>query len=235
MENDLVKRLMWSGLLAGVGALTTIIANRIATEIWTRVFDEDPPDFWWRPPPQSRSLASQEEAHDAFAERPSSSWARRSPVAWSLAGLLRWLGQGRMTPPAATAPTAARRDRLGGLREGLAPRSRGDRAGEGRGHAEGQDDGARRRRRCGGGRVPRLRRGRCCSTRSRGSSSTCSTRLVGPASAITTVILILLAIVAGLLAKKWLCRPPTPDMAIEEAKIASPSTGVRSRQLGGRA
>ena len=45
MENDLVKRLVWSGLLAGVGALTTIVANRIATVIWTRVFHEDPPDF----------------------------------------------------------------------------------------------------------------------------------------------------------------------------------------------
>ena len=44
MENDLVKRLMWSGLLAGVGALTTIVANRIATAIWMRIFDEDPPE-----------------------------------------------------------------------------------------------------------------------------------------------------------------------------------------------
>jgi len=26
-----------------VGALTTIVANRIATEIWVRVFGEDPP------------------------------------------------------------------------------------------------------------------------------------------------------------------------------------------------
>jgi hypothetical protein len=43
MENELVKRLMWSGLLAGVGALTSIVANRIATEIWQRVFKEDPP------------------------------------------------------------------------------------------------------------------------------------------------------------------------------------------------
>ena len=43
MQNDLTKRLMWSGLLAGVGALTSIVANRIATEIWTRVFKEDPP------------------------------------------------------------------------------------------------------------------------------------------------------------------------------------------------
>ena len=44
MENELVKRLMWSGLLAGVGALSTIVANRIATAIWVRVFDEEPPD-----------------------------------------------------------------------------------------------------------------------------------------------------------------------------------------------
>jgi hypothetical protein len=34
---------MWGGLLATVGALTTIVANRIATEIWQRVFKEDPP------------------------------------------------------------------------------------------------------------------------------------------------------------------------------------------------
>ncbi len=45
MENDLVKRLVWSGLLAGVGALTTIVAQRLAVVIWVRLFDEDPPDF----------------------------------------------------------------------------------------------------------------------------------------------------------------------------------------------
>jgi hypothetical protein len=43
MGNEMTKRLMWSGLLAGVGALTTILANRIAAEIWVRVFKEDPP------------------------------------------------------------------------------------------------------------------------------------------------------------------------------------------------
>ena len=43
MQNDLTKRLMWSGLLAGVGALSSIVANKIATEIWQRVFNEDPP------------------------------------------------------------------------------------------------------------------------------------------------------------------------------------------------
>jgi hypothetical protein len=43
-DNDLTKRLMWSGLIAGIGALATIAANRVATTIWRRVFDEDPPD-----------------------------------------------------------------------------------------------------------------------------------------------------------------------------------------------
>jgi hypothetical protein len=45
MTNDLVKRLMWSGLLAGIGALATVATQRVATLIWVRVFDEDPPDF----------------------------------------------------------------------------------------------------------------------------------------------------------------------------------------------
>ncbi len=45
MGNDLVKRLMWSGLLAGLGALATVATQRVATMIWLRVFDEDPPDF----------------------------------------------------------------------------------------------------------------------------------------------------------------------------------------------
>lgn len=45
MDNELVKRLMWSGMLAGVGAITTIVANRIATQIWVRLFDEDPPEY----------------------------------------------------------------------------------------------------------------------------------------------------------------------------------------------
>jgi len=44
MSNDLTKRLMWSGLLAGVGAGTTIIAQRVATTIWIKIFDEDPPE-----------------------------------------------------------------------------------------------------------------------------------------------------------------------------------------------
>ena len=41
----MVKRLAWSGLLAGVGALTTIVANKVATVIWVKIFDEDPPEY----------------------------------------------------------------------------------------------------------------------------------------------------------------------------------------------
>ncbi|MEA2423381.1 MAG: hypothetical protein QOF55_2480 [Thermoleophilaceae bacterium] len=31
-------------MLAGIGALTTIAANRIATALWQKLFDEDPPE-----------------------------------------------------------------------------------------------------------------------------------------------------------------------------------------------
>jgi hypothetical protein len=44
MQNEVVKRLVWSGLLAGLGALATVITTRVATVIWVRVFGEDPPD-----------------------------------------------------------------------------------------------------------------------------------------------------------------------------------------------
>jgi hypothetical protein len=43
-DNDMVKRLMWSGLMAAVGAVATIAANRVATVVWRRLFDEDPPE-----------------------------------------------------------------------------------------------------------------------------------------------------------------------------------------------
>jgi len=44
MENDLVKRLMYSGLLAALGALASVVAHRSATIIWKRVFGEEPPE-----------------------------------------------------------------------------------------------------------------------------------------------------------------------------------------------
>jgi hypothetical protein len=43
-ESPLVKRLMWSGLLAGTGALASIVSAKAAVLIWKRVFGEDPPE-----------------------------------------------------------------------------------------------------------------------------------------------------------------------------------------------
>jgi len=44
METDLHNRLMWSGLLAGLGALASIATTRVAAMIWRRAFGEDPPE-----------------------------------------------------------------------------------------------------------------------------------------------------------------------------------------------
>jgi hypothetical protein len=43
-ESPLLKRLLWSGLLAGTGALATLVSTRIAAIVWMRVFGEEPPE-----------------------------------------------------------------------------------------------------------------------------------------------------------------------------------------------
>ena len=40
----MVKRLLWSGVLAASSALASIAAARLAAVIWRRVFNEDPPE-----------------------------------------------------------------------------------------------------------------------------------------------------------------------------------------------
>jgi hypothetical protein len=44
VENDIVRRLTWSGLVAALGALASIAAHRLAIVVWRRVFDEEPPE-----------------------------------------------------------------------------------------------------------------------------------------------------------------------------------------------
>ena len=44
MDNDVVKRLVWSGLLAGIGALASVATTKLAAMIWRRAFGEDPPE-----------------------------------------------------------------------------------------------------------------------------------------------------------------------------------------------
>ena len=43
-SNEMVKRLVWSGLLAGIGALASIATTRLAALIWRRIYGEDPPE-----------------------------------------------------------------------------------------------------------------------------------------------------------------------------------------------
>jgi hypothetical protein len=44
LDNDILRRLLWTGLLAATGALASVLANRAASAIWVRVFKEDPPE-----------------------------------------------------------------------------------------------------------------------------------------------------------------------------------------------
>jgi hypothetical protein len=44
MDNEIVKRLAWSGMLAATSALASIAATRIAAFVWRRVFEEEPPE-----------------------------------------------------------------------------------------------------------------------------------------------------------------------------------------------
>jgi hypothetical protein len=44
MDNEMVRRLIWSGMLAAAGAAASIVATRLAAIVYRRVFDEDPPE-----------------------------------------------------------------------------------------------------------------------------------------------------------------------------------------------
>jgi hypothetical protein len=44
VDNDLVKRLVYSGLLAATGALASIAAAKVAAIVFRRIYGEDPPE-----------------------------------------------------------------------------------------------------------------------------------------------------------------------------------------------
>jgi hypothetical protein len=44
MDNDIVKRLVWSGMLTASTALAGLLAARATTILWRRLFNEDPPE-----------------------------------------------------------------------------------------------------------------------------------------------------------------------------------------------
>jgi hypothetical protein len=42
-NNDILRRVIWGGLVAATGALAAVAAHRVSAEIWKRVFNEEPP------------------------------------------------------------------------------------------------------------------------------------------------------------------------------------------------
>lgn len=44
MQSDLSKRLLWSGLTAGLGALAAVATRKVAVVIWKNMFGEEPPE-----------------------------------------------------------------------------------------------------------------------------------------------------------------------------------------------
>lgn len=44
MDNEIVKRLAWSGLMAATGALAAWLAHRASAAIWRQAFGEEPPE-----------------------------------------------------------------------------------------------------------------------------------------------------------------------------------------------
>lgn len=44
MDNEIVRKLLWSGLVTATGALAAIAARRVSMALWVRIFDEEPPE-----------------------------------------------------------------------------------------------------------------------------------------------------------------------------------------------
>ena len=44
MDNEIVRRLVWSGMLAASGAIASIVATRVSAILYRRLFEEDPPE-----------------------------------------------------------------------------------------------------------------------------------------------------------------------------------------------
>jgi hypothetical protein len=44
VDNEIVKRLVWSGMLAASSALASVLAARLSAMLWRRLFEEDPPE-----------------------------------------------------------------------------------------------------------------------------------------------------------------------------------------------
>jgi hypothetical protein len=44
VDSDVIRRLIWGGMLAVIGALATVAAHRLSEVLYRRVFNEEPPE-----------------------------------------------------------------------------------------------------------------------------------------------------------------------------------------------
>jgi hypothetical protein len=44
MDNEMVRKLIWSAMLAATGALASIAAAKASAILYRRIFEEDPPE-----------------------------------------------------------------------------------------------------------------------------------------------------------------------------------------------
>jgi hypothetical protein len=44
MDSEIVRKLLWAGLVAASGALASLLANRVAAALYVRITGEDPPE-----------------------------------------------------------------------------------------------------------------------------------------------------------------------------------------------
>ena len=44
VDNQIVRRLIWTGLVAAMSALASVVATRLSAAIYVRIFHEDPPE-----------------------------------------------------------------------------------------------------------------------------------------------------------------------------------------------
>ena len=44
MDNEIVRRLIWTGMLAASGALASVVAHRVSATLYMRIFGEEPPE-----------------------------------------------------------------------------------------------------------------------------------------------------------------------------------------------
>lgn len=44
VDSDIIRRLIWAGMLAATGALATVAAHRFSGLLYRRLFNEEPPE-----------------------------------------------------------------------------------------------------------------------------------------------------------------------------------------------